>query len=191
MTSAGRLPPLPSSRLSLVSASSQSQVSMTSRRSDVTTSEADDEWWVGAPEAISSVRRPRKSVSEQAHAHQWKRSRSLKEKVAQVPTSRVSLSRSQSLRNGGAHAGRLLRAGSGFSEASVSPSASEVTLQLSVECLTLDADVAAQLNQTPAMRRLGMRAHLHGQLIKTNFMYAFWLMCDVMSIYRFIVCVTA
>lgn len=154
-----------------MSASSSSHV--TSRCSEAAPSEADDECWVGEPEAISSVRRNRKSVAEQVKAHQWRRSRSLKEKAAPGPTSRSTLARSHSLRSGPLTSGRLLRAESGFSEASISPSASEVTLQLSVECLTLDEEVVAQLNQTPALRRLGMRTHLHGELVpKTQHQYS-------------------
>ena len=163
MTSS-RLPPLSSSRQSLVSTSSQASV--TSRRSDVTlTGEGDDEFWVGAPEAISSVRRPRKSIGEQQASarHQWRRSKSVKEKPARLNASCCSLSRSQSLRNGTSQIGRLIRTGSGISEASISPSASEQTLQLSVECLTLDAEMAALLNQKPTPRRLGGRLHQLGK----------------------------
>ncbi len=57
--------------------------------------------WVGDPEAISSVRRPRKSVSRQRLEHQWNRSQSLKERPSSSRSElsvRSSVSRSHSMR---------------------------------------------------------------------------------------------
>lgn len=69
---------------------------------------------MGEPGAISSVRRPRKTVTEQRIKREWTRTRSLKEnprfqqrKYRGVPSLTVEISRSQSLKEGPNHRPRL------------------------------------------------------------------------------------
>jgi hypothetical protein len=59
--------------------------------------------WIGDPEAITSIRRPRKSVAQQRQQHVWSRSSSLKEARSNAQKNRLSasssvMSRSSSMR---------------------------------------------------------------------------------------------
>ena len=156
--------------------------------------------WVGEPEAISSVRRARKPLAQQrSEQFAWKRSRSLKENsrssasaaasASQTSFTRgsgggVSLARSQSLRDGRCGGrgsrralyspGRLSRTDSQSSDLSLcGGNIHEGTLQLSVECLTLDPAVEAELNRGPAHRCL--RRHLNRSSKTTrSFLLPFW-----------------
>ncbi|KAK2145569.1 hypothetical protein LSH36_672g00005, partial [Paralvinella palmiformis] len=63
-------------------------------------SPADESWWLGDPEAIQSIRRPRKSVAQLKMEHRWNRSHSVKERPVSRDTTpkRKSVNRSKSMR---------------------------------------------------------------------------------------------
>ena len=60
----------------------------------------DDAWWPGDPEAIQSIRRPRKSVARLKMEQRWNRSHSVKERAVsgEHTPKRKSVARSKSMR---------------------------------------------------------------------------------------------
>ncbi|ELT91836.1 hypothetical protein CAPTEDRAFT_194148 [Capitella teleta] len=98
---AGRLPPLllSSSRTLSPWESSVSNLSRADSTSSVKSLSPKEprEFWAGTPEAISSVRRARRTPSQQRYDHQWSRSQSLKERTQRLDSVR-SMSRSSSVK---------------------------------------------------------------------------------------------
>ena len=83
-----------------VNTTPRSSISLSGPQAPGDPSHGEDALWAGDPEAIQSIRRPRKSVAQLKLEHRWNRSHSVKERAVtkQQNTKPKSICRSKSMR---------------------------------------------------------------------------------------------